>query len=173
MAIVDGFAALLSNPAALLYAVLGAIVGLIAGAIPGLSAAAAIALLMPLTFYLDPLAALVFIYTISKSASFGGSIPAILFNTPGTAAAAATQIEGYPLTKQGKQGKALKMAVTASAIGDTFSELLLIFGAAYIALYTAQMGPPEYFAVYLCAFIIIGSVISESIIKGLISAARR
>lgn len=171
MPIVDGFVALFSSPVALFYAVLGAAVGLVAGAIPGLSAAAAIALLMPLTFYLDPLAALVFIYTISKSASFGGSIPAILFNTPGTAAAAATQIEGYPLTQQGKQGKALKMAVIASAMGDTFSELLLIFGAAYIAIYTAQMGPPEYFAVYICAFIIIGSVIGESVVKGLISTA--
>lgn len=169
MAIFDGFASLFGHANALWYAILGSCVGLVAGAIPGLSAAAAIALLMPLTYYLEPLSALVFIYTISKAASFGGSIPAILFNTPGTAAAAATQIEGYPLTRQGKQGKALRMAVIASAAGDTSSELLLIFGAAYIAFYTRALGPPEYFAVYCCAFVIIGSVIGQSIIKGVLS----
>ena len=171
MSIIDGFAALFSQPAALVYLTVGTIVGLLAGAIPGLSAAAAIALLMPLTFYLDPLPALVFVYTISKAASFGGSIPAILFNTPGTASAAATQLDGWPLTRQGKQGKALRMAVTASAIGDTFSELLLIFGAATLALYTRQMGPPEYFAVYCCAFVIISSVIGRSVLKGVASTA--
>ena len=127
--------------AALLSADVGLLLTLAGGPgrwrpVPGLSAAEAIALLMS----------------------------AILFNTPGTAAAA--QIEGYPLTRQGKQGKALRMAVTASADGDTSSERLLIFGAAYIAFYTRALGPPEYFAVYCCAFVIIGSVIGHSIIKG-------
>ena len=169
MSIVDGFAALFSGWEPVVFALLGTAIGLFAGATPGLSASAAIALLIPVTFYMDTLPALVFIYTISKAASFGGSIPAILFNTPGTPQASATQMEGFPLTLQGKQGKALKMAVIASALGDTFSELLLIFAAAYIALYAAQMGPAEYTAVYFCAFIILGSVIGESISKGLLS----
>jgi putative tricarboxylic transport membrane protein len=141
----------------------------LAGATPGLSASAAIALLIPLTFYMDTLSALAFIYTISKSASFGGSIPAILFNTPGTPQASATQLDGYPLTLQGKQGKALRTAVIASAMGDTFSEMLLITSSAYIAVYAAKMGPPEYTAVYFCAFVIIGSVIGKSVVKGLLS----
>lgn len=169
MDIVVGFKTLFAGWQPVFYAVLGTTIGLFAGATPGISASAAIALLIPVTFYMDPLPALVFIYTISKAASFGGSIPAILFNTPGTPQASATQLEGYPLTQQGKQGKALRMAVIASAMGDTFSELLLIFGAAYIALYAAKMGPPEYTAVYFCAFIILGSVIGNSIIKGLLS----
>jgi putative tricarboxylic transport membrane protein len=169
MGIIDGFATLFSGWEPVFFAVLGTVIGLLAGATPGLSASAAIALLIPVTFYMDTLSALVFIYTISKSACFGGSIPAILFNTPGTPQASATQIEGFPLTQQGKQGKALRMAVIASAIGDTFSELLLIFGAAYIALYAAQMGPAEYTAVYFCAFVILGSVIGESIVKGVLS----
>jgi putative tricarboxylic transport membrane protein len=167
--IVDGFLTLFGSGWAVFYAVLGTVIGLLAGATPGLTAGAAISLIIPLTFYLDPLSALVFVYTISKSAAFGGSIPAILFNTPGTPQASATQIEGYPLTRQGKQGKAVKMAVIASAMGDTFSELLLIFGAVYIAIYTAKMGPPELFAVYLTAFVIIGSVIGRSMMRGLIS----
>jgi len=167
--IVQGFATLFSGYEPVLFALLGTVIGLFAGALPGLSASATIALLIPITFYMDTLSALAFIYTISKAASFGGSIPAILFNTPGTPQASATQLEGYPLTQQGKQGKALRTAVVASAIGDTFSETLLITTSAYIALYAAKMGPPEYTAVYFCAFVIIGSVIGDSIIKGLLS----
>lgn len=169
MGIISGFETLFSGWEPVFFAILGTIIGLLAGATPGLSASAAISLLIPVTFYMETLSALVFIYTISKSASFGGSIPAILFNTPGTPQASATQLEGFPLTQQGKQGKALRMAVIASALGDTFSELLLIFGAAYIAVYAAQMGPAEYTAVYFCAFIILGSVMGDSVIKGLLS----
>lgn len=169
MDIIVGFKTLFAGWQPVFYAVLGTTIGLFAGATPGISASAAIALLIPVTFYMEPLSALVFIYTISKAACFGGSIPAILFNTPGTPQASATQLDGYPLTQQGKQGKALRIAVIASAMGDTFSELLLIFGASYIALYAAKMGPPEYTAVYFCAFIILGSVIGNSIIKGLLS----
>lgn len=169
MGIITGFETLFSGWEPVFFAILGTMIGLFAGATPGLSASAAIALLIPVTFYMETLPALVFIYTISKAASFGGSIPAILFNTPGTPQASATQLEGFPLTQQGKQGKALRMAVIASALGDTFSELLLIFGAAYIALYAAQMGPAEYTAVYFCAFIILGSVIGDSVTKGILS----
>lgn len=171
MGIVTGFQTLFSGWEPVFFAILGTAIGLFAGATPGLSASAAIALLIPVTYYMDTLPALVFIYTISKAASFGGSIPAILFNTPGTPQASATQLEGFPLTQQGKQGKALRMAVIASAFGDTCSELLLIFAAAYIAVYAAQMGPAEYTAVYFCAFIILGSVIGDSVIKGLLSTA--
>jgi putative tricarboxylic transport membrane protein len=167
--IFDGIVTLFTSGWALFYAVLGTAIGLIAGATPGLTASAAISMIIPLTFYLEPMAALIFVYTIGKASSFGGSIPAILFNTPGTPQASATQLEGYPLTQQGKQGKALKMAVIASALGDTFSELLLIFGAAFIAVYTVRMGPPEIFSVFCCAFVIIGSVIGKSVVKGLIS----
>ena len=167
--IIQGFATLFSSWEPVFFALLGTVIGLMAGALPGLSASAAIALLIPLTFYMDTVSALAFIYTISKAASFGGSIPAILFNTPGTPQASATQLEGYPMTLQGKQGKALRTAVISSAMGDTFSETLLITSAAYIALYAAKMGPPEYTAVYFCAFIIIGSVIGKSIVKGLLS----
>ncbi|MGY8989988.1 MAG: tripartite tricarboxylate transporter permease, partial [Rhodospirillales bacterium] len=113
--------------------------------------------------------ALAFLYVIGKSGRFGGSIAAILFNTPGTAASAATMMDGYPMTQKGQAGKALKTATIASVIGDFSGELLLIFGASFIAIYTERMGPPEYFAVYVMAFVVIGSVIGKSIIKGLLS----
>lgn len=169
MDILIGFESLFSNPMALLFVFLGALVGVIVGALPGLTASAAIAMLVPVTFYLDPLSALAFLYVIGKSARYGGSIAAILFNTPGTTASAATMIDGYPMTQKGQTGKALKMSAIASVIGDFFGELLLIFGAVYIAIYTERMGPPEYFAVYVMAFIVIGSVIGKSLIKGLLS----
>ncbi|WP_417210441.1 tripartite tricarboxylate transporter permease [Antarctobacter sp.] len=169
MAIVDGLIALFSSWQAVLFTILGTLIGLIGGAVPGLSSGAMISLLIPVTFYMGPLPALAMIYAVSKSSDFGGSIPAILFNTPGTPQASATQIEGFPLTQQGKQGKALRTAVIASAQGDFFSELLLIFGASFLAVYAARLGPPEFVAVYLCAFIVIGSLLGKSLITGMLS----
>lgn len=169
MDILNGFSFLASNPTALLFVFLAAFAGIIVGALPGLTAAAAIAMVMPITFYLDPLSALAFLYVVGKSGRFGGSIAAILFNTPGTAASAATTLDGYPMAVAGKAGKALKMATVASVVGDTIGELTLILGAVWIASYTVRFGPPEYFAIYLMAFIVIGSVVGKSIIRGIIS----
>ena len=115
-----GFAELFSNIPALLCVFAGAVVGLLAGATPGLTTPAAIAMIMPITVYLSPLAALVFLYVIGKSGRYGGSISAILYNTPGTTAAAATTIDGYPLAQKGQANKALKVATVASACGDFF-----------------------------------------------------
>lgn len=169
MDILDGFAFLFSNPVALLFVGLAAVIGIIVGALPGLTAAAAIAMLLPITFYLDPLSALAFLYVIGKSGRFGGSIAAILFNTPGTAASAATMIDSYPMAQAGKSGKALKIATVASVVGDFCGEMILIFGAAFIASYTVRFGPPEYFSIYIMAFVVIGSVIGKSIIRGILS----
>jgi len=169
MNILNGFAFLFANPMTFLFIAIGAFTGIIFGAIPGMTSAAAISMLFPVTFYLNPLAALALLYVIGKSGRYGGSISAILFNTPGTAASAATIQDGYPMTQQGKSGKALKTATIASVFGDTFGELLLIFGASTIAAYTAWFGPPEYFAIYMMAFVVIGSVVGKSIIKGLLS----
>ncbi|MDC6451634.1 tripartite tricarboxylate transporter permease [Alphaproteobacteria bacterium] len=169
MEILNGFEYLFSNPTAVMFVFAGALVGMVVGAIPGLSASAAIAMIVPATFYLDPLSALGFLYVIGKSGRYGGSISAILFNTPGTAAAAATMQDGYPMTQKGQSGKALKIATVASVFGDFVGEFILIFGVAYIAAWTLSFGPPEYFAVYFAAFVIIGSVIGKSIIKGIIS----
>jgi len=169
MDILNGFTYLFANPTALMFVAIGAFIGIVFGAIPGLTASAAIAMLVPITFYLDPLSALALLYVIGKSGRYGGSIAAILFNTPGTASSAATMQDGYPMTQQGKAGKALKTATVASVFGDTFGELVLIFGAATIAVYTAGFGPPEYFAIYMMAFVVIGSVVGKSIIKGLLS----
>lgn len=165
----DGFAAFISNPTALAVAITGSVAGILVGAIPGLSGTTAVALLLPFSFYLDPLLALILMYTISKASDFGGSIPGILFNTPGTPSAAATMIEGHPLARRGYPVKALRAATAASATGDFFSECLLIFGAAYLAVYAVKIGPPELVTIYIMAFVVISSIIGDSLIKGLIS----
>ncbi|WP_299045374.1 tripartite tricarboxylate transporter permease [uncultured Tateyamaria sp.] len=171
MDIFAGLATVLADPVLLGWVFLAAVVGMIVGAIPGLTASAAIAMLLPLTFYMEPLPALAFLYVIGKSGRYGGSIAAILFNTPGTAASAATQLDGYPLARQGKAGKAMKVATVSSVIGDFIGEILLIIGVAWIAAIALKLGPPELFAVYCAAFIVIGSVIGRSVTRGLASAA--
>ncbi|WP_170416241.1 tripartite tricarboxylate transporter permease [Ruegeria atlantica] len=169
MELLNGFYTIFTTPETLMFVVLGSILGVIVGAVPGLTASAAIAMLVPITYYIDPLSALAFLYVIGKAGRFGGSISAILFNTPGTTAAAATVIDGHALTKKGQAGKALKTATTASVIGDYVGEFMLIFGALTIAQLTRELGPPDYFAIYVCAFLIIGSVISDSVLKGIAS----
>ncbi len=154
----------------MLWVLAAAIVGMVAGAIPGLTASAAIAMLLPLTFYMEPLSALAFLYVIGKSGRYGGSISAILFNTPGTAASAATQIDGYPLAQRGMASKAMKVATISSVIGDYTGDILLIFGVGLIAAVALRLGPPELFAIYFAAFVVIGSVIGKSITRGLASA---
>ena len=171
--IIGGFVTLFSDPYAIYFVVLAAFVGIVFGALPGLTAAAAIAMMLPILIaYNDEiggLAGLAFLYVIGKSGRYGGSIAAILFNTPGTAASAATMQDGYPMTQSGRAGKALKTATVASAYGDYFGEIILIFGAVAIAAFTKKFGPPENFAIYLMAFVVIGSVVSDSVIKGIIS----
>lgn len=167
--LLNGFATLFADPLALTFVLAAAFVGVIVGATPGLTSAAAIAMLVPVTLYMEPLHALAALVVIAKAGRFGGSIAAIMFNTPGTAAAAATTIDGNPLSQNGKPGKALKTAAVASAIGDFIGDLLLIFGAVWIASLTEKFGPAEYFAVYLSAFLVISTVIGSSIIKGLIA----
>jgi len=171
--ILGGFETLLNDQYAIWFVLLASFVVIIFGALPGLTAAAAIAMMLPILIaYNDEiggLAGLAFLYVIGKSGRYGGSIAAILFNTPGTAASAATMQDGYPMTQSGRPGKALKTATISSAFGDYFGEIVLIFGAVFIATFTRKFGPPENFAIYLMAFVIIGSVVSDSIIKGIIS----
>jgi len=163
-------AGVLTDPTLLGAILLAAVVGMIVGAIPGLTASAAIAMLLPLTFYMSPLFALAFLYVIGKSGRYGGSIAAILFNTPGTAASAATMYDGYPLAEKGMATKAMKVATISSVIGDFIGDFLVIFGVGFIASIALSLGPPELFAIYFAAFVVIGSVMGESPILGLASA---
>ena len=168
--ILSGFADAFT-PYNLLFIFAGVAVGQIVGAMPGIGPVTAMAIAIPFTFVLNPLQAIAFLVGINKGGLFGGAVPAILINTPGTPDAAATTLDGFPLTQKGKPEKALKMALYASITGDAFSDVVLITVAPLIAVVALKMGPIEILALMVFAFSIIASLVGDSIIKGIAAAA--
>jgi len=154
-----------------LFIALGVLTGIIVGAIPGLNGPMAIALALPVTFYLSPLGGMAYLIGIMKGGTFGGSVAAILLNTPGSPEAAATAYDGYPLAQQGKGLKAMKMALYSSVFGDTFSDIVLFVVAAPVAVVSLMMGPPEMSAVLIFALTIIAGLSGKSLVRGVIAAA--
>lgn len=150
---------------------LGIFLGTLLGAVPGLNGTMAIALLIPITYTWTPLFAIAMLIGCWKGSVYGGSISAILLNAPGTPEAAATALDGYPLTKQGKAGKALKMALLASVTGAIFSDGLLLLVAPPIAAMALLFGPAELAMLILFALVIVAGSGSSSKIKGLMSTA--
>lgn len=146
----------------------GVIIGIVFGTIPGISGIMGIAILLPLTFYVSPLVGIPMLLGIYKAGIFGGSISAILLNTPGAPPAICTSLEGYPMTRQGKAGKALHTALVGSVFGDTFSNLLLMFVAAPLSLFTLKIGSAEQFSLIILALTVVGSISGPSLIKGII-----
>ncbi len=153
----------------LFWSFFGVSFGMLMGAIPGLTDNMAIVLLLPFTFYLNPIAGIAMLMGLSKGGNFGGSVPAILFNIPGTPQAMVTSLDGYPLTRQGKSGKALKMALYSSTMGDTLSDMVLIFLAAPVAMIALKVGPAEYTMIIFFSLIIISVAATEDPIKGVIA----
>lgn len=144
-------------------------VGVTIGCLPGLSAAMGVALLLPVTFGMDPATGLIVLGGIYCGAIFGGSISAILIHTPGTPASAATAIEGYQLTLRGQAAKALTTACVASFCGGLLSCLSLYFFSPVLAQLAMQFKSPEYFWLSLFGLTIIAGVSSKSLLKGLMS----
>ncbi|MDR3073536.1 MAG: tripartite tricarboxylate transporter permease, partial [Deltaproteobacteria bacterium] len=151
-----------------IFLLVGVTAGIILGAIPGLTATMAIALIIPLTYYMNPVQAFTMIMGAFNGGTFGGSISAILIGTPGTPAAAATVTDGFKLALAGKAGKAIRMALFASVCGCLFSCLVLITIAEPIARYALKFGPAEYTVLMVFSLTIIGSASGDSIIKGMI-----
>ena len=143
--------------------------GITIGCLPGLSAAMGVALLLPVTFGLDPATGLIVLGGIYCGAIFGGSISAILIHTPGTPASAATAIEGYQMTLKGQAAKALMTACFASFCGGLFSCISLYFFSPMLAELAMQFKSPEYFWLSIFGLTIIAGVSSRSILKGLMS----
>ncbi len=158
-------------PTHILLAFLGAILGILFGALPGVSATLGIALLVPLTFGLDPIPALIFIGAVYCGAIYGGSISAVLLNVPGTPAAVATMLDGYAMTRQGKGGQALGLCTMASLVGGQFSVLVLLFAAPLIASFALKIQSAEFFWIVLFAMTTVGAIGEGSPLKGLIAAA--
>jgi len=126
------------------------------------------AILLPISFFLDPIVGIPFLLGIYKGGIFGGSVPAILISMPGTGAAVATSRDGYQLTQQGKSRKALDMALFSSVFGDTVSDIFTIFMIFPIAFLVMQFGPPELFAVLLLSLVIIAATSGSNPLKSLI-----
>ncbi len=149
--------------------VLGTVMGIIIGALPGLSVNMGIALLFPLTFSFQGVGGILMLLGIYCGAIYGGSISAILLNTPGTPASAATTLEGYPMAvKHGQPGRALGLSTYASMFGGLFSALCLMLFAPKLASVAVRFSKPEYFALAIFGISIITSVSGQSVIKGLI-----
>ena len=146
-------------------------VGIIVGSLPGLSAAMGVALLIPITFGMPAETALIALAGVYCGAMYGGSISAILLHTPGTSSAAATAIDGYPMTLKGQAGKALATATIASFIGGIFSSIALYTLSPPLATLALKFGPTEYFWLSIFGLTIIAGVSSKSMLKGLISGA--
>ena len=154
----------------ILWINIGVFVGSVFAAIPGLSVILCVILFLPVTYTMTAIPGMMFLLGIYCAGGYGGSVSAILINTPGTPHAAATMLDGHPLSQQGRTKAALKIALYASTFGGIFSALMLLFLGPQVAKVAAQLGTAEYFMVCVFGLTIIAGVSGKSIIRGLVSA---
>ena len=143
--------------------------GIMGGALPGISPSITMALLLPFTYGMDPMLAIVLLASTYVGAEFGGSIPAILIRTPGTNAAAATVVDGYAMTLQGKAGEALGISLYSGFVGGMFGLIVLVVLTRPLARLALAFTPPSYFAVGVLGLSVIASVSGDSLVKGLMA----
>jgi putative tricarboxylic transport membrane protein len=143
--------------------------GIFVGVVPGLGATMGVAVLLPMTFGMEPAAALIMLSAIFTAAIYGGCITSILLHTPGTPANAASAIDGYQLTLKGQGLRAVGAATVGSMIGGTFSAVMLLFLAPPLARASLVFSAPEFFLIALFGLTIIGSLAGDNMIKGLLS----
>ena len=144
------------------------IIGIVIGVLLGLGATTGAALLLPFTLTMPPVHAIAVLATIYVSATFAGSITAILINTPGTSAAAATTFDGFPLAQKGQAGRALGIAVISSTFGGVVSVIVLCFAAPLLARVAYEFRPPEYFALTVFGLSMLASISAGGAVKNLI-----
>lgn len=153
-----------------LLALAGAMLGTILGALPGVSATLGITLLVPLTFAMSPVSALVFLGAVYCGAIYGGSISGILLNVPGTPAAVATMLDGYEMAKQGKGGTALGIDIFSSLVGGQVGVFVLLLGAPIVASFALEIRSAEFFWIVIFAMSTVGAIGADSPLKGIIAA---
>lgn len=153
----------------LMFIAVGITLGIVIGAIPGLGSVTAMAVLVPVSFYMSPLSAIAFLVGVNKGGTSGGAIPAILLNSPGTPESAASALDGYPLAQRGESERAMKFALYSSVTGDMISDMLLILLVVPVAAIALQFGPLEFTTVLLFAFALLAGIAGGSMIKGLIA----
>ncbi len=157
------------NPLNLTIVVIGVFLGMIIGALPGLGTAAGVAILIPVTFWMKPAQAIAMLGAVYASGVCGGSITSILFRVPGESASAAVIFDGFPMAKQGKAGRALGLAMTSSAIGGTFSAIVLMTVAPQLAKVALKFDQAEYFALCLFGMGTVTSLGAQDQLKALVS----
>ena len=164
-----GFSTALS-PINLLYLLIGTMIGMIVGIIPGFGPSAGIAILLPITFGMDPTGAVVMLAAIYYGSMYGGTITSILLNTPGESATVASTFDGFPLAQQGRAGPALVMQAVASFTGGTVGVVLMTLLAPLFAQLARSFGPPEYFLLALLGIGMIVIMVAGNWRYGLLSA---
>lgn len=146
------------------------LLGVLIGALPGLNPVMAIALLLPLTYSMDPLVALAMVAGIYNGSMYGGAIPAILLRIPGTPASIATTFDGFPMAEKGEAAKALKIACWSSAIGGIASAIALMTIGPLLARVTLFFGPAEYFWIAMFGMASVGVMVGDDAVKGILAA---
>ncbi len=149
--LMDGFAIALTTHHILIM-VFGVLLGLVVGVLPGLGAPNGVSLLMPLTFTMEPISAIILLTSMYWGALFGGSTTSILFNIPGEPSSVATTFDGHPMAKQGQAVRALTLAFASAGIGALIGVLVITLMSGWVANFALRFGSPEYFAVYFLAF---------------------
>lgn len=162
------WSALTTTPA--VFAAMGGVIwGILGGALPGISPSIAMALLLPFTYTMDPIPAIVLLASTYVGAEYGGSIPAILIRTPGTNAAAATAIDGYEMQKQGRGGEALGISLVSGVIGGLIGLVCLVLLTKPLASVALYFTPPAYFSLGILGLSVIASLSTGSLVKGLMA----
>jgi len=162
---------LLLQPEHLMWLPLGMLIGLIIGAIPGFNDTNFLAMVLPFTVYMGPMNAVVFMMACFCAAQAAGSLPAILLNIPGTPSNAATCLEGFKMTREGRGGFALGVSVAASTVGGVLSALVALVLTPVIGVYALNFGPAELFMMAMFGMTAVGSLTGKSLLKGLFSSA--
>jgi putative tricarboxylic transport membrane protein len=161
--------AVATQPTNLLYALIGVLLGTAVGVLPGIGPALTVALLLPVTFKLDPAGSLIMFAGIYYGGMYGGSTTAILINTPGESASLATALEGNKMAKAGRGGPALATAAIGSFVAGTIATLGIVFLAPWLVEIAVRFGPEDYFALMCVAFVTVSATFGDSPVRGLTS----
>jgi len=165
-----GFSAAMT-PAYLTYALIGCIFGTLIGVLPGLGPAAGTAILIPITFKLDPTGAIIMLAAIYYGAMYGGTITSVLLNVPGEAASVITCLDGHQMAKQGRGGTALGIAAIGSFVGGLFATVALVLVAPPLAKFALTFGPPEYFALMVFGLCLVSGLAGKSLAAAMVMTA--
>ena len=167
--LLNGIAGVMT-PTNLLLLAAGVLVGMVVGVMPGLGPSAGLAILLPLTFGLDPTGAIVMLAAVYYGAMYGGTITSVLINTPGESASLATTFDGYPMAQQGRAGPALVLAAVASFVAGTVGAIFISLFAPLVASMASNFGPPELFLVVMAGLLTLVVIIGRNRLLGAISA---